>query len=172
MMRGQKGYTLVEVMVGMVVTTIVLGALTNVMLRVGQGFDTSNSQLTVYRQIEIAASFISGDINMAKYSDLAEGASITVSSSVGTGFDWTDYYQDANFGHRAYYYISGSDLVRDYDGVVTTVGKSLSNVTFSRGTTAAGTDRLITVTFTSSAIEGPVNFSQAKTFQFRLRPQT
>ena len=169
---NQKGYSLVEFLVGVAVAGVTLGVLVNVVVRVSQGFDTSNSQITVYRQIENAAAFIGGDVNMAKYTDLTEGSSVTVSSSVGVGFDWTDYYQDANFGHRAYYYVSGSDLVRDYDGVVTTIGKSISNATFSRGTTAAGTDRLITATFTSSATEGPVQKSETKTFQFRLRPQT
>lgn len=168
---SQKGFSLLEMTVALAVASVMLSVLTTIVYRAAQGLDKNNSQMGVYREIENAVAFIGGDVNMTKYTDLAEGASVDLSPSVGVSLEWTDFYQDANRSHRVYYYLSATGLMRDYDGVVTKVGKSISSATFSRGTTAAGTGNLITVTLTASATEGPVQTSETKTFKFYLRPQ-
>lgn len=165
---NERGLALVEVMVSTALVAIILGVLTTIVYRTGQGVDGNNSQITVFRSIEDAASFIGGDVNMAKYTSLsADNATATTAT-----FEWTDFYEDQNFGHRSIYSLSGTDLYRDYDGVIKVVAKNFSALTFSRGTVAQGKDRLITVTITVTATEGPKQFGETKTFRFKLRPET
>lgn len=166
-MRNQRGFTLLEFMVGTAVAATMLGVLTTIVFRVGQGVDGNNSQIKVFRSLEDAASFIGGDVNMAKYTSLLADDSTSTTAT----FEWTDFYQDQNFGHRAIYTLSGGNLIRDYDGIVNTVAKGVTSITFSRGTGAQGKDRLITGTITVSGTEGPQQFSETKTYRFQLRPQ-
>ena len=163
-MREQQGYNLIEIMVGIAVTSLMLGVMTTIVLRVGEGFDGNNSLIKATNQIEQAVGFIASDIRMAKFSDLISGAAPVSTVNLG----WTDYYAGSNVGYKSVYSLNGTDLQRVYTvgGVAATsmVGKSISTIAFS----ISGS--LVTVSISTSATSGPKTQNETKTYRFFMRP--
>ena len=168
MTTDQEGYSLPEVLVGLAVTSLLMSLLVMGVFRAGQGLDAPNSQITANRRIENAAAFISGDIEMARYSNLVDDPDVWVSTLT---LSWNDYYQEPPLTsgmpavHTSTYSLVGGALRRNFDGAVTTVVTSGASVEFSLD------GSLITVRLTVTATEGPAQSTVVKTYRFNLRPQ-
>lgn len=160
-LREEEGLGLVETLLGIVLTVTLVGALVAMVYTAGKGVDTNNSKITAFREIENAAGFMGGDVAMAKYTDLVDGAGAVSTVTL----EWTDYYNSTSVGHKSVYALSSGKLQRTYDGVVSNPAKNVTAVGFSKS------GSLITVTLTVSATEGSTQFSTSKTYKFYMRPQ-
>lgn len=88
--------------------------------------------------------WLSRDIIQAQNSDLVDGAA-GVSSAT---FTWTDYFGGGQTKHSLAYSLSGTNLQRTLDGVTSTVGRKIKQVSFAR------TSDSVTVIVTASPAIG------------------
>ncbi len=138
--RGQRGTTLLELMVALVITVVVVGGTLSLIFQEYRGTAVAKTAVTAARQIGNAARSISQDGMMAETTDLVDG-----SPPVDTlTLNWVERYEFTNLSHSSSYFISGNQLRRDYDGTVTVVARDISSVEFSRS------GRLISVTISST----------------------
>ena len=101
---------------------------------------------------------VSRDILMAAGSDLVDGAPPVNQLTLS----WIEWYDLAGLPHSVTYELSGSNLDRDYDGVVTTVARNISSIEFAR------TDRVIEVVVTSVPPWTPARPTE-QSFRVKLR---
>ena len=144
---NQKGFTLLEVIVTLVVGTVILLGVVGAIFMVMRGVPEIRKEAVVLADIESAAHWLNRDVAMGRESNLVNNADPVTQMTI----TWNDYTKEADlegsFSHSVSYTYSGSELQRNYDGVVTVVGSHLTNVGFSLN------DRLVTVTLTSSIDE-------------------
>lgn len=143
MMKGrakQEGSTLVELLAGMAITALIIGAIVGLIFQEWSGTATAKTSVTVAHEIRNAARWISQDGMMAENTDLAEEADLVDRLTM----TWIERYDFANIPHSSSYFLEGTQLRRDYDGIVTTVARNISKIEFSQ------TGRLLTVSISST----------------------
>lgn len=155
---GQKGYTLIELMVSLGVTGMILSSAAALYFHETRGVSIINSSVAASHGIDNAGRVISGDAMMAKSSDLVDGAAPVDTLTL----TWTEMYKLTGTPHTSTYWLSNSELKRDYDGVVKTVARHVSSIAFSQA------DRLITAVISAKVSTYPQTFQQ--TFRVWLRP--
>lgn len=159
-MKDQRGFSFLEVLIGIALTSLMMGVLATGVFRLAQGFDQKNAQIAVSRRIDDAIAFVSADVRNARYTNLTSGAAAVSTVTL----EGTDYYAESLASHKAVYSLSGSNLQRAYDGgTASTIGKSISSIQFS----VSGNE--LTVVITAADTRGSVSFSDSKTFRYRLR---
>jgi len=131
----QKGTTLLELMVGMAITAMILSGVIGLIFQEFSGTATAKTCVTVAHEIGNAARWISQDGMMAESTGCVEGAQPTDRVTL----TWIERYDFVNIPHSSSYYLEGTQLLRDYDGTVTTVARDISKIEFSQ------TDCLLTV---------------------------
>jgi len=125
-----------------------------------RGAGISKNTVTASCEIGNACRCISQDCMMAQNSNLVDGAAPVDQLTLS----WREWYQLSAVPHASTYWLSGNDLKRDYDGVVTTVARNISSIAFSQ------TDRIITWRVTSTPPWFPTK-TMEQTFRVRLRPR-
>ena len=125
---GQKGVTLLELMVSMAITVMVAGGAVGLIFHEFRGTATAKTQVTAAHEIGYAARRISQDAMMAESTDLAEEAQPTDQLTL----TWTERYDFANIPHYSSYSLCGNELRRDYDGNIITVARNISKIEFSQ----------------------------------------
>jgi type II secretory pathway pseudopilin PulG len=131
----QKGMILLELLVALAITGMVLGGILALIFQEYRGTDIAKTSVTVAHEIRNAARWVSQDGMMAASTNLVEGA--TPASHLA--LTWTERRDFADIPHSCSYYLEGSRLCRDCDGIVTTVAQDISKIEFSQ------TDSLLTV---------------------------
>ena len=162
--KGSKGITLVELLVATAVFGL-LGAVTMpIVFQFIEGSARSSASATASNNMNSAAFWICRDGQMAYETDpvLVDGeAPVDIPGDWHyMTFAWTDLYEDAFEQHYSRFSLSDGDLIRDYDGSISTVAQGISNLSFSIS------DRTITVGITYS--EGEI--SETKTYEIYMRP--
>ena len=132
---GQKGMTLIELMVSLAITGMVVSAALGLIFHEFRGTAIAKTYVTAAHEIGNAARWISQDGMMAESSGLVEGAH----PADYLNLTWIERYDFANIPHSSSYYLEGTQLRRDYDGTVTTVARDISKIEFSQ------TGRLLTL---------------------------
>ncbi len=143
MMRGQsgqKGYTLMELTAALGIASLVLTAFVSLILFEVRGTAATRVAVTASYEIDNAARWLTHDGMMAQSSDLVDEAAPVDQLTLS----WIEWYNLAAAPHVSTYWLSGSDLKRDYDGAVTTAARNISSVAFSQ------TERVITVVVAST----------------------
>ena len=97
---------------------------------------------------------------MAQSSDLVDEAAPVDNLTLS----WMEWYNLSAVPHVSTYWLSGTDLKRDYDGTVTTVARNISSIAFSQ------TGRVITVVVASTPPWVPTETVE-RTFRVWLRPR-
>jgi len=156
--RSQRGFTLLEVLMVAAIAGLLASGIGATAFQLIRGPDRGNSSLTALLEIQNATYRISSDGQMAQTTDLVDGADPVDHM----GLSWTDQYGDAGEPHTSSYYLSGTELQRDYDGNVTVVAHYVANIEFSLN------ERVITVTITCTP-DGSSGVSEQKTFNVHLR---
>lgn len=161
----QKGFTLIEILVAMAVGGMLLTGIVSSIFQIVTGTKQINEESVAIADIENATHWLTRDIVMGQGTTLVDDAPLPVSQMTIT---WTDYtswaQQEPSASHSVTYTYSGTELQRDYDNVVTTVGRHLTNVEFSLN------GKLVTVTLTSSP-EGEPRSTVTRSYKIRMRAE-
>lgn len=125
---GQKGTTLLELTVSMAIVGVIVLGVVGLIYHELKSTATARASVTVGHEIRNAARWISQDGMMAEGSNLIEGAQPVDQLNLA----WIERYDFNNIPHSCSYYLSGTELRRDYDGTVTTVARHISGIDFSQ----------------------------------------
>src|SRR5688572_6655126 len=139
MLKDERGIGMIELLLGLVVSGMMVSALAMPIFRIVTSTDRNNSLIAVLLEIDNAIRYIAPDGKMADYDSLQTGDP-PVSSMTLT---WTDYFGNQNTGHSASYYLSGTQLMRTYDGVTNAIADDITSAQFSKN------GSVITVTLTA-----------------------
>lgn len=179
--RGQRGFTLVELLIAMGVSAIILGVLVPVTLQTNRVAVSSSTQISALEDIKAVARPIIPDVRMAQTTVPAAG---TVANSLT--LDWTSWYD--NLGetvetspvdyHCVYTFLEAEGKVKrsyweDWEGPnqqlsTTFFGRYISDIEFSRYDVPEGSS-YIQVVITSSP-ENRAETEEQKTYYINLRP--
>jgi len=154
-LSGQKGTTLVEVLVATAIVGLIVGALVTAIHQFITTTERGNQKLRALHDVQNLGHWLTLDGERAQSTNLIDGAPAVASMTVS----WTNEGQV----QTSTYSLSGTELKRDLNGTVTTVARHVSTAGFS----VAG--RLATVTI-SSTPEGRWGVSEQATYQIWLRP--
>lgn len=126
----QKGFTLIEILVVMAVSGMVMAAALLTIYQIVWGTERSNDQVVALTDAHYAAMWLKWDLQMAQNTNLTDGDPVPKSSA---SLEWTDYTgfasEDART-HSSNYTLSGTELLRNYDGTTKIVGRHISSISF------------------------------------------
>ncbi len=150
LVRRSAGVTLVELLVALGIMTATSGLVASGIFEVlsVQRYWRDDSVAT--RGLRHAGSMFAGDALNAEEVNLVDGAV----DAPGVVLSWVS---DGGVTHRAEYLLSGTSLVRDFDGNQTTVASRVSDAGFSR----AG--RTLTLSLTVDSSGGQAESIQLQT---------
>ena len=154
---GEKGSTLLELLASLSIVGIVMLASTGLIFHELRGTAIAKGTVTASYEISTAAHWLSQDAMAAASSTLVDGDAPTDTVTLS----WTDWYTIAGTPHQSDYWLSGTDLRRDFDGTVSTVARHLSSVAFSQS------DRVIT--FVATTAPDGAGRTVERTFRILLR---
>lgn len=163
---NQKGFTLIEVLVAMLVGGMLMAGIVTAVFQIVYGAGQIKEESVALSDIDSAAHWLTRDVVLGQSTDLVDGAPLPVSQMTLTWNDstwWAE--QEESIAHYVTYTYSGTALQRNYDGVVTTVGRHLTNVRFSLD------GRLVTITLTSSLEEEPRS-TVTRSYKIYMRAET
>ncbi len=124
----QKGMTLLELMAAMAIVGIIVMGVVALIYNESRGTAIARTSVTAGHEISYAARWLSQDGWMAESTNLVDGAD----SVDHLTLNWIERRDFANIPHYSSYYLSGTQLLRDYDGAVKTVAGKISNIEFSQ----------------------------------------
>lgn len=160
--RREAGFTLVELMVSMVVSSVALGGLTVASSTLQRSFEAANYQMTSQNDQLRVLDFLSRDLRMASaLSVLDSGGKITVTLPSSPTATVT-----LNLGpllapllgtpsatattQTVSYYVEGGQLIREVNGVQTMIADTVDAVAFTRQGAFLTTSILFTPQFSAS----------------------
>ena len=141
--RGQQGFTILEFMVAMGVSGLILPVVMGTIFLMTTRPARINAALVVQQDIDGASSWFNRDLSQALTTDVVDGAAPVNQMRV----DWSDQTAWAVLGSEAHfvrYTLSGTNLLRNYDGTTITAARRVADIKFSRS------GKFITVAITSS----------------------
>ncbi|MFQ5934462.1 MAG: type II secretion system protein J [Dehalococcoidia bacterium] len=159
LLGGQRGFTLVEMLVALGIMAAVGSALVTSILQMSNFTSRGNAQLETAADMGISMRWLARDTQSAETTDLVDGDPPVSSMTL----NWVDEYDGASISHSASYALDGRDLKRTYDGETHTVARRVSSVEFSLS------GKLITVTLTSTDDKWG-SITKQFTHYFYLRP--
>ncbi len=143
---NQRGFTLIEIMMVLAIGGIIMPAVAATIFAVVQGSGRNDGTAVALADLDRAAHWLTRDLVLAQTTNLIDGAQPV--PGAGLVLTWNDLtiwaQQEGLVSHSVSYTVSGTQLLRNYDGQVTTVSKYLTLVQFSIS------GRLLTMTLTSS----------------------
>ena len=153
-MRGQHGFTLIELMLAMAISGTVLSVVVSGIFQIVTGTARINTDLIIQQDIDSASSWFRRDLSQAQATDVEDGAPSEPSMVVS----WIDetVAGAASPNHCVRYYVEpGTTLLkRNYDGgsgtdctidgAIATVGRYVEDIQFSRS------GKFISIAITSS----------------------
>jgi prepilin-type N-terminal cleavage/methylation domain-containing protein len=163
---NQKGFTLIEILVAMLVGGMITAGVITGIFQIVYGTGQIREESVALSDIDNAAHWLTRDVVLGQSTDLDDDAPLPVSQMTLTWDDstwWAE--QEESISHSVIYTYSGTALQRNYDGVVTTVGRHLTDVGFSLD------GRLVTITLTSSPEEEPRS-AVTRSYTMQMRAET
>jgi len=104
MKPGEKGYTLIELLIAITIMVAASGAAGAAIFQVVRGTEHNNDHMTVVRQVENAGYWISRDAQMARVVTTTDNLTLPVFLSLS----WTEWDDDGNsIYHSANYSFEG-----------------------------------------------------------------
>jgi prepilin-type N-terminal cleavage/methylation domain-containing protein len=156
---NQRGFTLVEVLGAMVVSGLLLTGIVLSVFQVSLGNARTRDQVITLADASFAVLWMKKDLQMAQTTDLVDGAPPVSSVTL----NWTDFTTSFDSvepqAHSSVYTLSGTELVRTYDGVPTVVGRNITSIGFSLSGNA------IRVSITSTS---PTSREETETLDFSV----
>jgi len=163
-MSKQKGFTLLELLVALLISSVLLTGTIYTFYQLQVGANRASSQMIADSDINKASSTILRDLMMTQTTDLIDGDP-EPQSSVTLG--WIDYtgFESANETHHSVSYSSnGTALWRTYDGYPSIVGRDITYLGFKLK------DGMIKVNITATGT-GVQERSEALEFSVKMRAE-
>ena len=161
----QKGFTLIEILVVMGVGSVILMAALLSLQQVLVGTDRSNSQVVALTDINQATLRIKRDLIITQETDMTDGNPVPQSSVI---LSWTDYTsfgsENQTRSHSSSYTLAGTDLLRNYDGTESIVGRQITSLGFTQD------GRIINVVITATG-SGAAQRNETLKFSAFIRAQ-
>lgn len=148
----QKGFTLLEILVIVAIGAVLLTGALGAIYQIINSTKSSGGQNQALTDVNRAALQIKKDIQAIQNSDLSEG--VPQSSVV---FSWTDFTLSDNNTHSGNYTLSGTQLLRGFNGESQIIGRHITDLSF----TLSG--RIIEVEITATSNTTP---PVSKTLEF------
>lgn len=126
----QKGFTLIEILVVMAVGGMIMAVALLTIYQIVWGAERSNDQVIALTDANHAALWLKWDLQMAQSTNLTDGDPVPQSS---VSLNWTDYTVFATgnqTSHSSNYTLSGTELLRNYDGTTKVVGRHITSIGF------------------------------------------
>jgi len=158
-LSGQKGFQLIEVILALCVTAIIMTIVVNFVFFEVRGTTIAKVSVSASQELGNAGRSLRKDVMMAQSSDL----DIESTPADNLTLSWIEWYKLSAIPHVSTYWLSGNDLKRDYDGVVTIVARNISSISFSQN------GRMITVLITTTPPFVPTETVE-QAFNVWLRP--
>ncbi len=129
-MMKQYGFTLVELLVTLAISSVILIGVFMTLQQIMQGTYSNTNKTEVLSNINNAARYIRRDIQMAQETTLPVDG--TPQNSVT--FDWYDFtlFTTDNISHSSTYTLSDTTLMRNYDDTPSIIGRNITNISFSQ----------------------------------------
>ncbi len=166
MRNGEKGFTLIEILIVMAISAMLLSGLVTAIFQVLNVTKSTTTEITAYENIKNAAYRITQDVKKANTTNLVDGGAAVSSLTL----NWTIWY-DTNGNlipngeaHSSQLTLSGTNLQRNYDGSISTIGRYISSVQFSRQ------GNMIAVSITASP-DGRTDTAERSTYYVYLQPK-
>jgi prepilin-type N-terminal cleavage/methylation domain-containing protein len=157
----RKGFTLVELLAALPIGAVILMVVTASIFQIFQGRVDIAQKSIAMGDLDNAIHWLARDLTMAQDTSLMNGAPPTASVSI----IWNDLtHWGADEGvvtHSVSYYLSETQLIRNYDGDIFIVGRYMTEATFYYE------DRVFTITLTSRP--GMSRSAITKTFSVEMR---
>jgi prepilin-type N-terminal cleavage/methylation domain-containing protein len=161
MMANQKGFTMLELMVTLGITGMLVGVLVPFIFYITRDTEHIVDNTTAITQVQAAGRSISTDVKMAADTIPADAAAGILDNLT---LQWITWDEDSFTEHQIQYYLSGEELIRNYDTVETIVARYISDVDFSRS------GSVITIVITST-VEGAEPQTEKGTYYVTLRQE-
>jgi prepilin-type N-terminal cleavage/methylation domain-containing protein len=126
----QKGFTLIEILVVMAVGGMIMTVALLTIYQIVWGTERSNDQVMALTDAHYAAMWLKWDLQMAQDTNLVDEDPVP-KSSVSLGWiDNTGFVAANESAHSSNYTLSGTELLRNYDGTTKIVGRHISSIGF------------------------------------------
>ena len=155
----QKGFTLIEILVVMAVGGMIMTGAMLTIYQIVWGTERSNDQVMALTDAHYAAMWLKWDLQMAQDTNLTDGDSVP-ESSVSLGWiDNTGFAAANESAHSSNYTLSGTELLRNYDGTTKIVGRHISSIGFIQN------GRVVTCNLTAT---GPGIMERVENLEFSI----
>lgn len=146
MMKGERGFTLVELIIAMAIAGLIVGVLVGVIYQIITVSEYGNNKLVAMHELQSVAHWVGLDGQSA--SEVSGGSELTLTLPDDSLIT---------------YAVVGTDLRRTAGESEVTLARNISDISFSIE------DRIITMTITSS-FEGTRDVNEQGTYKVYLRP--
>ena len=157
----QKGFTLIELLVVIAITGVIVLVVGSAIAQIIRGGPQITEESSAMADVDNAAHWLTRDLILAQTTSLIEGVPPTSAMTM----NWSDLTawagDEGSVEHSAIYSLSGTQLLRNYDGEETIVGRHIINVGFSID------GKMFNVTLTSCS--GWTGSTVTRNFLFQMR---
>ena len=155
----QKGFTLIEILVVMAVGGMVMTVALLTIYQIVWGTERSNDQVVTLTDANYAAMWLKWDLQMAQNTNLVDWDPVP-KSSVSLGWiDNTGFVAANESAHSSNYTLSGTELLRNYDGTTKIVGRHITSIGFIQN------GKMITCNLTAT---GPGIMERVENLEFSI----
>ena len=128
----QKGFTLVELLFTMALSSVILAGTVVSIHQVVLGTGRSSSQAVALTDVSQAAVAIKKDLMVTQSTNLTDGDPVPKSSVMLRWTDYTGFESENETNHFSSYFLSGTELQRTYDGTLSIVGRNITSISFTQ----------------------------------------
>ena len=161
--KNQKGFTLLEMLLALLIGAIITGGITATIFQVVIGSARTNNHMIAVRQVQNAGYWVSHDGQMAQ--DVELGAA----SGFPLILTWTDWYADE---HEVTYDIVDNKLTRIYSVNEGTPSQTLvaQFIDLTNTSCEKDTDSVLILTVTARLGTGSQQASETRVYEVKPRP--
>jgi prepilin-type N-terminal cleavage/methylation domain-containing protein len=152
------GYTLLEMLLALAISGAIIGIIASSYAQILKGKVGITQKSIAMTNIDSAIHWLTRDLVLAQTTNLGQSPASNMTLAWTDQTSWAD---PGNISHNVSYGLSGTNLMRTYDGQITTVARNMTAVAFSINGT------IFNVSITS--VPGMPLSSVTRTFKIAMR---